>query len=176
MDCSEVRARLPAAVLFEIGAGELRRLHRHLARCDACLAEEVELQRTLALARAHGAEVTTDGFTDRVLATVAADESRGRALRFRPSRTATVDRLAGTLLTAAATLLLVLGLQTLTSEWSGTPSPPLPATALSGPEETDGTDRRLLRGTMFDPARRTDPRALEAVDRLRSGDRSPLDG
>ena len=46
MHCEETRQNLTAMIHCELTAGELKKMHAHLAECSECLSEEIEMVKT----------------------------------------------------------------------------------------------------------------------------------
>jgi anti-sigma factor RsiW len=144
MNCNEASELLAAAVLGDLDRDEQRAVHTHLADCERCLEEEQELFQTMHLLRARPDQ---EPGPDLHRAVMARAGGRGRMTR--------------TLLTAAATVLVVLSLQTVIQNWPAGPAAPVAATVRSP---------HLLEGTLFDRQRNL-PEEVKQFRKTR-GDRS----
>ena len=161
MNCKEASERLAAAVLGDLDRDEQRAVHAHLAGCDRCLEEEHELFRSMHLLRAHAGEEPEVDIHDAVLARVAETTPPRRR----------VGLLTQTLLTAAASALVVVGLQTALQAWNA--SPVLPVSPASRP---GGATTTLLQGTLFDRQRHVPDELRSLREQLRRGDaRLPIE-
>ena len=144
MKCTEASELLAAAVLGDLGRDEQRAVHTHLAGCERCLEEEQELFQTMHLLRARPGEEPGPDLHRSVMARA------GRS-----------GRMTRTLLTAAATVLVVLGLQAVIGSLPSNPAPPAQATVRSP---------HLLEGTLFD-RQRNQPEEVKQFRKMR-GDKS----
>lgn len=160
MNCKEASGMLAAAVLGDLEEGRRRALHAHLAACDQCLVEESELLQTMHLLQDHADEEREVGVHEVVMNRVAGADQRP------------VGRVTRTLLTAAATALIVVGLQTiLEPSYRGRPAH-APVTLRH--TATDGSaGNTLLRGTLFD-RRRNEPDEIRRIREHRQGSAGPL--
>jgi len=132
MNCNEASELLAAAVLGDLDRDGQRAVHAHLAGCERCLDEERELFQTMHLLRA-GAETEPGPELHQAVMTRAG--RRGRT--------------TWTLFTAAATVLLVVGLQTVVQTWTSrsvAPDTPTAGTIIA-------RSPHLLEGTLFDRQR-----------------------
>ncbi len=130
MNCNEASEFLAAAVLGDLDRDGQRAVHTHLAGCDRCLDEERELFQTMHLLQACGDAEPGPHLHQQVM-----------------TRARQTGWLSRTLLTAAATALLVLGLQTMFE-----PARPGPV-SLSPASLTAPPSPALLEGTLFDRQR-----------------------
>jgi anti-sigma factor RsiW len=154
MNCREASELLAAAVLGDLDRERQRAVHTHLAGCDRCLVEEDDLFESMRLLRAHGDVEPGAGFHRRVMARAAAAAAENVRPLLPPQRR--VGLLTQTLLTAAATALIVVGLQTALASWRQGPALSRAGAALSGTTPADQgawTTSSLLRGTLFDRRR-----------------------
>jgi anti-sigma factor RsiW len=177
MNCNEASELLAAAVLGDLTRDEQRAVHAHLADCERCLEEEGDLFESLRLLRAHADVEPGPGFHAEVLARAAESATEGSPAPVIPIRR--VGLLTQTLLTAAATALIVVGLQTALESWRTSPSAS-PAGFAFSEASLAGQELRtapsLLDGTLFD-RRRNDSEDLRRFQqsRRRGNDPRPLD-
>ncbi len=176
MNCNEASELLAAAVLGDLHRDEQRAVHAHLAGCDRCLEEESELFESLRLLRTHADVEPGAGFHTTVMARAAESSRKVAAAPVIPIRR--VGLLTRTLLTAAATALLVVGLQTALEFWRPGPAHAPAGSAVYGAALT-GEERpapSLLDGTLFD-RRRNIPEDLRRFKqtRRRGDTQRPLD-
>jgi len=177
MNCNEASELLAAAVLGDLRRDEQRAVHAHLAGCDSCLEEESELFESLRLLRTHADVEPGAGFHTAVMARVAESSREVTAAPVIPIRR--VDLLTRTLLTAAATALLVVGLQSALEFWRQGPAPAPAGSAVYGAALTGHEDRpapSLLDGTLFDRRRNIPEDLRQFKQTRRRGDaQRPLD-
>ncbi len=154
MNCNEASELLAAAVLGDLDRDTQRAVHIHLAGCDRCLEEEDELFESMHLLRAHGEVEPGEGFHHTVMARAAG--SATEIITPMPLPRRRVGLLTQTLLTAAATALIVMGLQTALESWRQGPAPSPAAAAVNWTTLVGQGDRpasSLLQGTLFDRQR-----------------------
>jgi anti-sigma factor RsiW len=177
MNCNTVSELLAAAVLGDLNRHEKREVHAHLAVCDRCLDQEAEFHETMHLLRAHGEVEPGEDFHTSVMTRV--ENTVGKPFTAPPPR-ARVGLLTRTLLTAAATALVVVGLQTALESWQqGSAPSPAGAPVITGVTLAGQTDQALpslLDGTLFD-RQRNNPKAVRDMKpfRRRSDTSRPLD-
>lgn len=176
MNCNKVSELLAAAVLGDLNRHEKREVHAHLAVCDRCLDQEAEFHETMHLLRAHGEVEPGEDFHNSVMTRV--ENTVGSPFTAPPSP-AKVGLLTRTLLTAAATALVVVGLQTALESWRPGPAPSPAGTAVYGASLVSQEIRPtpvLLDGTLFDRQRNV-PKDLRQYKNQRSSGSTqrPLD-
>jgi len=177
MNCNESSVLLAAAVLGDLDRDEQRAVHAHLAGCDRCLEEEGELFESMRLLRAHGDTEPGAAFHAKVMARMA--QATAVPVTPLPLPHRRVGLLTQVLLTAAATALIVVGLQTTLDAWRQGPVPSPAGTAVQGTALASQGARpapSLLDGTLFD-RRRNLPQDLRRFKQTRrQGDfQRPLD-
>jgi len=174
MNCNESGDLLAAAILGDLDRDEQRAVHAHLAGCDRCLEEEGELFESMHLLRAHGDAEPGEEFHAKVMARMA--EATAVTVTPLTPPQPRVGSLTQILLSAAATALIVVGLQTTLEAWRQEPAPgaTVQGTALASQESRPAPS--LLDGTLFD-RRRNLPEDLRRFKQTRrQGDfQRPLD-
>lgn len=177
MNCNEASELLAAAVLGDLDRDTQRAVHAHLAGCDGCLVDEGELFESMRLLRAHGDVEPGEGFHDSVMARAGGAATEPGVPLPLPHRR--VGLLTQTLLTAAATALIVVGLQTTLEAWRQGPALSPAGTAVHGTALARRGERpspSLLNGTLFDRQRNVPEDLRRFKQTRRRGDsQRPLD-
>jgi len=102
LNCKNVKNNLTAYIHGELDKNELKTIHQHLAVCEDCLREEIELRKTGRLLDQFQMEALPENFDFQLR------QKMKQTRRFKINATGSVRRI---IYAVAATLLLTLGLE-----------------------------------------------------------------